>query len=57
VTAAIVIGSLVLAGLFLVAWVARPALRSAIEAPKLGFADRVRQYDRACRKSAAERDS
>jgi hypothetical protein len=49
----IVVGSIAFAGAFAVAWWLRPALRRLIEAPKHGFADRVRQYDEACRASGA----
>jgi hypothetical protein len=43
----IVYGSLALAALYGVAWWLAPELRNAIEAPKHGFAARVRQYDDA----------
>ena len=45
----IVYGSLALAALYGIAWWLKPGLRRAIEAPKHGFAARVRQYDDACR--------
>ena len=44
----IVVGSLALAALYGVLWWLKPGLRRAIEAPKHGFAARVRQYDEAC---------
>jgi hypothetical protein len=43
----IVYGSLALAALYGLAWWLAPSLRNAIEAPKHGFAARVRQYDAA----------
>jgi hypothetical protein len=46
------LGSIVLAGLFTALWWLRPAWRRAVEAPKHGFAARVRQHDRACRDRA-----
>jgi hypothetical protein len=49
----VVASSIAFAAIFAVAWWLRPALRRAIEAPKHGFADRVRRYDEACRKSDA----
>jgi hypothetical protein len=51
----IVGGSLALAVLFAAAWLLRPAWRSAIEAPKHGFAARVRAYDRACREPGEQK--
>jgi hypothetical protein len=45
----IVYGSIALAALYGLAWWLTPGLRRAIEAPKHGFAARVRQYDDACR--------
>lgn len=53
--ALIVVGSLALAGAFALAWWWRPGLRRAIEAPKHGFAERVRQYDEACREGGERR--
>ena len=44
----IVCGSLALATLYGIVWWLQPGLRRAIEAPKHGFAARVRQYDDAC---------
>ena len=45
----IVIASLVLAAVFSIAWLTRPALRERIERPNHRFQDAVRQYDRQCR--------
>jgi len=45
----IVFGSLALAGVFSAAWLLRPRLRRAIEAPKHVFAGRVQRYDQVCR--------
>jgi hypothetical protein len=45
----IVYGSIALAALYGLAWWLKPGLRRAIEAPKHGFAARVRQYDDARR--------
>jgi hypothetical protein len=45
----IVYGSIALAALYGLAWWLKPGLRRAIEAPKHGFAARVRQYDDAHR--------
>ncbi len=53
----IVICTLALAAIFAVAWWLRPGLRRDIEAPKHGFAARVRQYDEACRPPAGRRAS
>lgn len=44
----IVLGSLALAAVYAVAWWRRPGLRQTIEAPKHGFAARVKQYDETC---------
>lgn len=55
----IVYASLLLAGAFLVAWLARPELRRRIERPKHLFADQVQQYDEQCRqdvRATGERD-
>lgn len=41
----IVTTSLLLAAVFLVAWLLSPGLRKRIERPKHLFASRVRQYD------------
>jgi hypothetical protein len=52
----IIVGSIAFAAAFAVAWWLRPTLRRVIEAPKHGFADRVRQYDEAAVRTArAER--
>ena len=45
----IVYASLLLAGGFLIAWLARPELRRRIERPKHLVADQVQQYDEQCR--------
>jgi hypothetical protein len=49
----IVASSLAFAGALAFVWWLRPGLRGAIEAPKHGFAARVRQYDAACRTHGA----
>lgn len=43
--AIVVGGSVLLAAAFAAAWWRTPGLRRAIEAPKHGFAARLRQYD------------
>ena len=46
----IVIGSIVLAAAFTLAWLLRKDLREQVERPKYRFQDDLRQYDRRCRK-------
>lgn len=46
IATAIVIGSIVFAAAFILAWLARPDLRAWIEQPKHRFQANVRQYDR-----------
>ena len=41
----IVVASLVLAAVFIAAWILKPEFRRRIEAPKHLFAEQVRQYD------------
>jgi hypothetical protein len=48
ITATIVVGSLLLAGVYAAAWLLAPGLRRQIESPKHWFAAQTRQYDRAC---------
>ncbi len=48
----IVVCTLAFAAIFAVVWWLRPGLRRDIEAPKHGFAARVRQYDETCRPPA-----
>jgi hypothetical protein len=55
ITNIIVIASLVLAGMFLVAWCCSPALRRWVERPKYRFLDSVQRYDRTRAGSADER--
>jgi hypothetical protein len=50
-TMIIIIGSVVLAAAFSLAWLLEPRLRERIEAPKHWFGDQVRQYDRDCRET------
>ena len=45
ITTAILIGSVLLAAGFAVAWLFSPSFRQKIERPKHLFADQVRQYD------------
>ena len=52
ITTAILIGSVLLAGVFALMWILSPSFRRRIERPKHLFADRVRQYDEDSRKSA-----
>jgi hypothetical protein len=51
----IVVGSLALAALYGLVWWRRPRVRRAIEAPKHGFAARVRQYDETCHSQDGQR--
>lgn len=44
-TTAILIGSVLLAAAFALAWIISPAIRRRIERPKHLFAEQVRQYD------------
>jgi hypothetical protein len=48
ISSIVIIGSLLLAALFIVAWVLRPGLRREIERPKHWFQDELRRYDREC---------
>jgi hypothetical protein len=41
----IVLASLLLAGVFIAAWLLKPDFRRRVEAPKHLFAEQVRQYD------------
>ena len=41
----IVVSSLLLAGVFIAAWILKPEFRRRVEAPKHLFAEQVRQYD------------
>jgi hypothetical protein len=49
ISSIIIIASLVLAGAFLLTWLARPELRRRIERPKHLFAEQIEQYDRQSR--------
>jgi hypothetical protein len=53
----IVLCTLALAAIFAAAWWLLPGLRRAIEAPKHGFAARVRQYDETRRPPVGPRAS
>ena len=55
ITNFIVIASLVLGGVFVVAWCCSPALRRWVERPKYRFLESVRQYDRTRAGSAGDR--
>ena len=52
--AIIVLASIALAVAFAAGWWLRPDLRRAIEAPKHGFAARVRQYDQMSQAHGAQ---
>jgi hypothetical protein len=47
ITNLIVIASLVLTGVFVLAWLVSPALRARIEQPKHQFQDTLQQYESA----------
>jgi hypothetical protein len=51
ISSIIVIASVVFGLAFVVAWCSSPALRRWVERPKYHFLARVRQYDRARRRS------
>lgn len=55
ISAIIIVGSLVLAAAFSLAWLLRPGLRREIERPKHWFQDQVRRYDRQCHDDHQER--
>lgn len=48
ITAIIVISSVVLAGVFTIAWLTSPGLRRHIEYPKHCFQDQVQRYNQQC---------
>ena len=52
ITTAILIGSVLLAAVFALAWLFSPSFRQKIERPKHLFADQVRQYDEGHRKES-----
>jgi hypothetical protein len=53
-TAIILVGSILLAAGFAVAWFVSPAFRQRIERPKHLFADQVRQYDEQYRETGGK---
>ncbi len=53
-TTVILVGSLLLAVGFTVAWLVNPGFRKKIERPKHLFADQVRQYDERNREADRE---
>jgi hypothetical protein len=46
--------SLVLAGIYTLAWICKPSLRRQIEEPKYGFQEQVHQYNRQCHSAPKE---
>jgi hypothetical protein len=48
ITAFIVISSVILGGIFTLAWLLRPELRRQIESPKHNFQEQIRAYNQQC---------
>ena len=52
----IVVASIVLAGVFTLAYFMRPAVRAQVERPKFVFHDQLQRYNRHCEENTAHSD-
>jgi hypothetical protein len=57
ITAVIVISSVLLAALFVWAWISRPAFREQVEYPKHSFQAQLRAYDQYCDQERVSRET
>ena len=56
ITAVIIVSAVLLAALFVWAWISRPAFREQVEYPKHSFQAQLRAYDQYCEQERGSRE-